>query len=303
MEEGLSFFLQIQYPLWYSMPKAYAKINLGLRVREKRPDGFHNISTVFHTVNVFDLITFEQAPEIVVSTNVPEAPSDDSNICHKAAALLRRHLGLVGGVRITITKNIPVGAGLGGGSSDAALVLKMLPRLWGCPVDEPTARHLALQLGSDVPYFLGRGSAVAEGRGELLHYFHLDIPYAILLCNPNIHVATAWAYAHVTPSPGPGATDLRDALLEGIQDAQRLTEELRNDFEPVVFAAHPEAGQVKREMLSRGAVFASMSGSGSTLYGFFPSPREATTAACSLEKKGYRTFLTEPHFSPEEPAL
>ena len=178
---------------------AYAKINIGLYVVERRPDGFHNIETVFHRIAIADALSLTPAGEIRVSSSSPDAPSDNTNICFKAAALLQAHLKTSQGVHIHIEKQVPVGAGLGGGSADAACVLRQLPALWGATVPEESLRTMALQLGSDVPYFLSPGSAVAGGRGELLQYFTLDVPYTILLCNPGIHVATGWAYGRITP--------------------------------------------------------------------------------------------------------
>ncbi|MCC6398975.1 MAG: 4-(cytidine 5'-diphospho)-2-C-methyl-D-erythritol kinase, partial [Bacteroidetes bacterium] len=179
------------------MFRAYAKINLGLYVVERRPDGFHNIETIFHRVDIADTIRLAPAREITVTSSSPEAPSDSSNICHGAASMLRDHLGVTRGVHIHIEKQIPVGAGLGGGSADAACILRELPAFWGAAVPDQVLSTLALKLGSDVSFFLSPGSAVARGRGEILEYFPLDIPYTILLCNPNVHVSTAWAYAQI----------------------------------------------------------------------------------------------------------
>jgi 4-diphosphocytidyl-2-C-methyl-D-erythritol kinase len=281
---------------------AYAKINLGLLVLNKRPDGYHNIETVFHRVDLFDRISFAPSAEISVVSTSPDAPSDETNICYKAAKLLREHLGLQDGVTITIEKRIPVGAGLGGGSSDAATVLSRLPAFWGYPVDMGLLYELALKLGSDVPYFLGPGSASASGRGEILHYFSLDLPYTILLCNPNIHVATGWAYGQIHPREGREGADLRTVLMQGMQDPRLLNQMLVNDFEPPVFRAFPEVGKLKDEMLAAGAVYAAMSGSGSTVYGLFETAKEAEGVATRLHASGYRTFITAPHFFPADQA-
>jgi len=278
------------------MHRAYAKINLGLRILERRPDGFHNIETVFHRIALHDEVTLEPAGTIEVSTSLSAAPGGEANICYGAVRLLQERLGVRTGARISIRKAIPVGAGLGGGSADAALVLRELPRLWGLDVTEETLRELALQLGSDVPYFLGPGSALARGRGEQLSYTQLEIPYTILLCSPDIHVSTAWAYRGVTAS---GIRDLPDLLVilrEGLEDPTLLRGSLINDFEPTVFASYPEIQRVKETMLDSGAVYASMSGSGSSVFGLFAAGDDAAALAESFRRRGYSTSTTPPGF-------
>lgn len=276
--------------------RAYAKINLGLLVRDRRPDGYHSIETVFHRIDLCDELVLEPAEEISMVSDSRDVPTDEANLCFKAAVLLQQSLGLRAGVRITLRKNIPVGAGLGGGSADAAEVLRHLPHLWQCSASEQTVQSLALKLGSDVPYFLRRGSAIGRGRGDILDYFDLDVPYTILVCNPNIHISTAWAYQQVRPSAAHPALQLRDLVVSGMHDPGRLVSELRNDFEPAVFKAYPEVRRLKEAMVRGGAAFASLSGSGSSIYGFFSSPDEARGVSSDCAAKGYRTFFTPPHF-------
>ena len=278
--------------------RAYAKINLGLFVIEKRPDGYHNIETVFHRVNLFDEISFNASRQIGVSSSSSAAPSDERNICFKAATLLAKYLKVTNGVMISIRKNIPVGAGLGGGSSNAATVLLHLPAFWGHTASNDLLHSLALQLGSDVPYFMTTGSASAKGRGEDLEYFTLDVPYTILLCNPRIHISTAWAYQHVTPHQR--KIDLKDLVVRGMKDTSLLAT-LKNDFEEPVFREHTAIKEVKELMLQSGAAFSSMSGSGSMVYGLYSDPQKAKEAAGILNSRGWNTYLTHPHFSPVEP--
>jgi len=287
------FRYSVLHPIMF---RAYAKINIGLYVVERRPDGYHNIETVFHRIDLWDELAFAPSPTIEIRTDSPEVPGDASNICHKAARLLQNHLGVSTGVRISLRKRVPVGAGLGGGSADGAAVLRELPAFWKRAVDEQTLRRLALELGSDVPFFLGHGSAVACGRGEILDYFPLDIPFVILLCHPGIHVATAWAYGHITPGTTGKPADLRQAVLQGIREPSRLAQLLRNDFEPVVFPSHPVIADVKESMVRGGAVFSLMSGSGSSVYGFFKAVPGAERVAASLAARGFRTSVTLPHF-------
>lgn len=275
--------------------RAYAKINLGLRITGRRADGYHDIETVFHRIDLFDEITLSRAGEIRVESTDPAAPGDESNMCHKAARLLQERLGESSGVRCRISKRIPVGAGLGGGSADAAVILRSLPTLWGREADSGTVHDIALELGSDVPYFLGTGSAFAKGRGEILEYFTLNLPFAVCVCYPNIRLSTSWAYSVVTPR-GERLPDLRSALQAGIRTPPLLRETLVNDFEEPVTAHHPEIGEVKDALLSAGSVFASMSGSGSSVYGLYPDMHGAEEAARSCRIRGHRAFVTPPGF-------
>jgi 4-diphosphocytidyl-2-C-methyl-D-erythritol kinase len=279
--------------------RAYAKINIGLFVREKRPDGYHNIATVFHRIDLYDEIVFEKGDEIVVATTDPATPSDERNLCYKAAKLLREQLGVQGGVRISIRKNIPVGAGLGGGSSDAASVLRALPEFWGHTIEVNQLRRLALQLGSDVPYFLQKGTAVGYGRGDVLEYFELDVPYFILLCYPDVHVSTHWAYQSVI-STGSFPEDIKQVVIGGMKTPSSLRENIRNDFEPIVFREFPIVMKLKEMMMNDGADFALMSGSGSSVFGFFSREQSALAVEKKLHAQGWSTVQTVPHFSPEE---
>lgn len=279
---------------------AYAKINLGLRVLERRPDGYHNIATVLHRVAWHDDVAFLPSSDIRVVSSSSEIPSGETNICFRAAELLSRELQPGTGVLIELQKRIPVGAGLGGGSSDAATVLLELPRFWRCTVRPEVLRMLALELGSDVPYFLEKGSALATGRGERLSYFFLDIPYWILLCFPNVHVSTRWAYRNVKPGRIASVEVLKETLIEHIHDPRRLADALVNDFEPVVFQTNPSVREVKEMMQRAGTVFASMSGSGSSVFGFFDDEAKAREMEAVFAARGYRTNLTPPHWSGQQ---
>ncbi len=281
------------------MHRAYAKINLGLLILDRRPDGYHSIETVFHKIDLSDEIGFDPAPEITLTTNDPQLPTDERNICVRAARLLRRKLGIQEGVRITLQKMIPTGSGLGGGSSDAAAVLRWLPEFWGRAAKESTLQQLALLLGADVPYFLGHGSALAKGRGELLKFFPLDIPFTILVCYPNIHISTSWAYGALPHRRVAPRVDLQGILRIGITEPIRLVNGLRNDFEPVIFKHHPEIMRVKEAMMRGGAEYASLSGSGSAVYGLFADASYAHEVSAYFTGKGYHTFLTRPHFMPD----
>ncbi len=276
--------------------RAYAKINIGLAVVARREDGYHTVRTLFHRVDLHDEIRLEPAARIEVVSSSPDAPGDRTNLCHRAARALSGHLGTSDGVRIHLRKQIPVGAGLGGGSSDAAAVLRALPVFWNRPVEHQTLATIALGIGSDVPYFLQVGSALAGGRGEELEYFALDLPFAILLCHPRIPVSTAWAYTQVHPSGEP--PPLLASLNRGLADPSLLRTQLRNDFEEPVFRQYPEIRDVKLSMLETGAVYSSLSGSGSAVFGFYADSAAAEAGASELRSRGYDTWITPPHFQP-----
>ncbi len=279
-----------------TMFPAYAKINLGLRVLSRRPDGFHNIETVFHRIDLYDEIEFLPSPTIHVESSSRDVPGDVTNLCHRAATLLQEALTPEGGVHIRLLKRIPTGAGLGGGSSDAATVLLKLPSFWNRTIDAATLHTFAVRLGADVPFFLGSGSALGRGRGEQLEFFPLDIPFWILLCNARIHISTAWAYRKVKVATRRELRDLREILSDGFRTPAVLSRELTNDFESAVFPKYPVLRAIRQEMLQGGAVYASMSGSGSSMYGFFRHEEEARAVADAFTARGYLTCITAPHF-------
>lgn len=284
--------------------KAYAKINLGLRILRKREDGYHDIETVFFRVNPFDEINLELDSKISMTSNEINLPIDETNLCIRAAKLLQQQTGVTKGAKIRLLKNIPIGAGLGGGSSDAASTLLGLVKLWNLKIPEEKLRSIALELGSDVPYFLKTGTAFAEGRGEILEYFDFDLPYWIVLLYPNIHISTAWAYQslnathpHHVSHPTSHIT-LKDFLLKNIHNSHELNQNLLNDFEPAVLHEHKQIGFAKLMLYSEGACFAQMSGSGSSVFGFFNDEHKAISAAEKLQNR-YKIFITASIFHPE----
>ena len=278
--------------------RAYAKINLGLRILRKRTDGYHDIETVLHRVDLYDELNIDPSTSLGLSSSDPNLPGNENNLCLRAASLLRKNLGITPGARISLKKKIPVGSGLGGGSSDAGTVLRELPAFWDVSADGNMLLRLALELGSDVPYFLHDGAALARGRGEVLEYFALSIPYTILLCTPRVHVSTAWAYSLVKPGTREHHSNLKEILLEGLQNPTDLSRHLENDFEPVVFEAYPLIRRIKDLMLQEGAVYASLSGSGSSVFGLFSSTDLLESASAILRSWNCHVFHSPPHFSP-----
>ncbi len=279
--------------------RAYAKINLGLQILAKRPDGYHEIETVFHQVNLFDEIELIPNQEgIRLTCDNRDVPTDESNLCVKAAMLLQQITGVQEGVDIVLRKRIPLGAGLGGSSTDAAAVLRGLRKLWGLDIASDELRSLSTSLGSDVPFFIEGGTAYATGRGEVLETMELEVPYWILLVTPPVHVSTAWAYGNIRLNPNLRRENLKALVCEHLQEPRVLVNKLRNDFEPLIFREHPEVMRAKEILVRGGAEFALMSGSGSSIFGFFRNASDAQELAEAIAPM-YRTSLTEPFFKPE----
>jgi len=273
---------------------APAKINLGLQIVGKRSDGFHNINTVFHRVGIFDELTFERRTTgLSMSCNRTDLPTNEDNICLRAAAAVVHESGYDGGLHIHLNKVIPLGAGLGGGSSDAAAVLTFLPDFFGTPLSDSALFRLAMKLGSDVPFFLKQGTAYAQGRGEILTYFELTVPYWLVLVWPAVHVDTTWAYRNLVLRPGLPVLNLQQLLLDHVQSAKALVGIIRNDFETVIFRHHEEVMHVKDTMSTMGAEFTLMSGSGSSVFGWFSDGDRAKKCAATFSTP-HSVFLLPP---------
>ena len=284
--------------------QAYSKINIGLRILRKRADGYHDIETVFARILPCDEIILKQSDILTLVCAKPELATDENNLCIKAAELLQQQFDVSKGAHITLKKQIPVGAGLGGGSSNAAATLLGLVQLWNLKISAETLSTLSLELGSDVPYFLHHGMAHATGRGEMLDYFDLEIPYWIVLVYPNIHVSTVWAYREIDVTASSTKetakshqSSFKDLVIKNIHHPEQLRMTIVNDFESVVMKAYPLIAQIKKGLYDNGAVFAQMSGSGSSVYGFFETEEGAASVLRQFEKR-YAVFLTPPNFSP-----
>lgn len=280
--------------------RAYAKINVGLRILRKREDGYHDIETIFHQVNLFDDLHFKlHEREVLLKTDNAQLSPDAPNLCVKAAELLRDVTGTADGVEIYLKKRIPVGAGLGGGSSDAASTLKALRQLWRLDITDDELSSIALSLGSDVPFFLNGGTAYALGRGEELESMVLSIPYWIVVVTPPVNVSTAWAYKNISHAGAVLPVDLRSSLTEQINRPARMIRAIVNDFEGVVFPAYPQIEDLKRTFTQSGAVFTLMSGSGSSVFGFFDD-QEKVKRFTNQFGSDYFVSTSEPSFSPRQ---
>lgn len=241
------------------------KINLGLQILQKRVDGYHNIATVFYPIPLYDVIEIIPAAETnLFTTGLTVSGNTEDNLCLKAYRLLQKDFALPP-VHIHLHKTIPMGAGLGGGSANGAFVLRLLNDKLNLTISKEQLIAYALQLGSDCPFFILNQPCYATGRGELLTPIPLDLKgYKLLLINPGIHINTGWAFGQLQPAQPAIALD---ALITAPITKWRHT--LINDFEKAVFAAHPVIAHIKATLYQQGALYATMSGSGSTVIGIF----------------------------------
>ena len=242
------------------------KINLGLNITSKRADGFHNIETVFYPVQLNDILEIVQADELkFTSTGLPISGAEESNLCLKAYQLIKQDYPGIPPIHIHLHKVIPMGAGLGGGSSDGAFMLALLNNKFNLEITKEQLTNYALLLGSDCPFFIINKPSFATGRGEILTAIDIDLSnYKILLVNPNIHVSTKEAFAGLMPKL-PVKT-IADNIYEPVESWKDI---LTNDFENTLFKQHPDLKLIKEDLYKEGAVYASMTGTGSTLYGIF----------------------------------
>lgn len=273
---------------------APAKVNLGLHVLRRRPDGYHEIETVFAPVGWGDRLTAEPRDRLNVTTTDPALPTDKGNLVWKAAEVLAEWAGIVPRVGLHLDKRVPYGAGLGSGSSDAAAVLRLCTELWALDVPEADLARLGASLGADVPFFLGDGPALGTGLGTdlapLAHPVGVPwrCPFPLVVVVPPVHVSTAEAYELITPR----ATDRPDlALAVMSDDLDRWRREVTNDFEAPVVGRHPEVGRELDRLRHHGAPWAALSGSGSAVVGAFERITEAEAAAGDAKASGARVWV------------
>ena len=273
--------------------KAPAKINIGLSVLSKREDGFHNLSTLFYPIkDLFDLLTFELSSEFSFNCSDPSLPVGEENLVVKAKNLLEQVSGKKLNAKIGLIKNIPSQAGLGGGSSDAAAALISLNELFRLNLRSDHLRDLSLKLGSDVPFFLRSLPAIGKSRGEILEPVDLEITEPILIVNPRINISTKEAFQNIIPENS--EPDYRSVIQNERLNYRLMKAVVVNDFEKYAFETFPEIEKIKKDLYGYGAVFAQMSGSGSTVYGIFPDMKSAEDAKKSFPTN-YLCFLSNPH--------
>jgi 4-diphosphocytidyl-2-C-methyl-D-erythritol kinase len=250
------------------------KINLGLSITGKFPDGYHRIETLIVPLPLSDILETVPAADSKGSfstTGLSIAGNAYDNLCYKAWKMLDDEFH-IGQVEIHLHKIVPAGAGLGGGSSDAAFMLKMLNSIYNLGLDEKTLAGYAARLGMDCPFFVANKPAMATGRGEILDKFDLNLSgIHVAIVKPQIHISTAEAYAGIVPNEK--QTPLAEILAKPISDWKNL---LINDFEASVFRRYPQISEIKEQLYNAGAVYAAMSGSGSAVFGLFGKPAEIT---------------------------
>lgn len=274
---------------------SYAKINLGLFVRERLPNGYHDIETGFAFIDWSDRLEVRPAGETRIECADATVPTGKDNLIIKAIQAFHHRFGTSGYFHIKLDKQIPAGAGLGGGSSNAAVMLRLLNRIYekDIPLDELC--RLGATLGADVPVFIRARPAIGRGTGTELSAANLQPDYFIVSVWPGIHSSTAEAYTECTPG-GPPEISL-DELAD--YDADEWNYLLRNDLEAPVIARYPQIGNMKDQMYDMGAVFAAMSGSGSAVFGIFEQEFTALEAYQYLLQLDYRAKLTPPGFTPD----
>lgn len=243
-----------------------AKINIGLYITGKRPDGYHNIESVFYPIPLRDALEIVVADELKFTTSGLDIPGDqDKNLCLKAYHLMAESYEKVKPVHIHLQKNIPMGAGLGGGSADGAFTINLLNNFFNLNLDVTTRESIAAQLGSDCPFFIDNIPKLVTGRGEVMHTHPLNLKgWFLSVVSPQIHVSTSEAYAGIQP----GSVSM---------DWEKLTDDVSswsemgvvNQFEATVAKKHPKILDIKNQLLRDGALYASMTGSGSSVYGLF----------------------------------
>jgi 4-diphosphocytidyl-2-C-methyl-D-erythritol kinase len=266
-------------------------VNLALEVLGRRADGYHEVATVMQTVELCDRVVLEDIDALELATTAPGVPTDASNLALRAALGLRERAGLDRGVRITLDKQIPVAAGLGGGSTDAAAVLLGLNRLWG--LRWPTARlaEVAVALGMDVPFFLRGGAAFATGRGEKLEAMR-GAAMALVLVNPRYASSTAEAYGRLTPAMYTDGTRARaTATALGAKRVERVAGSLYNALEAAILPVQPEIGRMKAALLAGGALGALMSGSGPTVFGIARSLDHARQIQRRVQRASWECWV------------
>jgi 4-diphosphocytidyl-2-C-methyl-D-erythritol kinase len=268
-----------------------AKINLFLKILGKRPDGYHDIYSLVQTVNLYDTLTIseiDRGTELIGNTT--KVPLDSSNIIWKAVELLRRLTGFAQGIQINLTKRIPVGAGLGGGSSDAAATLKGVTQLLDLNLSRQQLQQLGATLGSDVPFFFSTGSAIISGRGEMVEEVKIATDYSVFLVVPDFAVSTAEAYAKVkialTNSSNMPTFNREKMSAELLP----LLDQLGNDFERLVTSDHPAVASCMQFLREAGARVVGLSGSGSAFFGLFDRAPDPSLATMISGRFGWQVF-------------
>lgn len=278
-----------------AIARSYAKINLTLDVLAKRSSGYHDVAMIMQSLTLFDLLIVDKAAQdIQISCNLKYLPCDERNIAYKAAALFFEETGIDAGARILIHKNIPVAAGLAGGSGNAAAVLCALDLLYGTHMGDEKLCGLGTKLGADVPFCILGGTQFAEGIGEKLSELHGMPKLYTLLVKPAVSVSTAYIYSEIDSAKGLVHPD-NPAMIKAIKngDISGICGGLSNIMEGVTAKLHPVIDEIKQELIDAGAQGALMSGSGPTVFGLFDDAKTAKAACDSFSKRYKEVYFTK----------
>lgn len=266
-----------------------AKINIGLNVVSKRDDGFHNIETIFYPIELYDEISIKKSDHFNFISDNPNIKLDEDNLIIKAKNEIENYVNKKIDVEIELNKKIPIGAGLGGGSSDAASTLMGLNKLLDLNISHIELKKIALKLGSDVPFFLNPVPCFAEARGEVIYPINFTIKDLLLIVNPKIHISTKWAFNQIVPDKPV------ISLKSFIENKKIKTDDLfriaSNDFEEIVFSNYSTIKKIKAFLLDSGAYFSMMTGTGSTVFGIFKDEEAAHQAELYLSCQNYFTYI------------
>ena len=283
--------------------QAYAKINLGLDVLRKRPDGYHEVKMIMQSISLADTLELKKLPEETIrlingaEQDNPEVPMDKTNLIYQAIDLIKQKYAISEGIEATLTKRIPVAAGMAGGSTDAAAALKGMNQLFALGLSEQELCELGVTLGADIPYCIMGGTALSEGIGERLTPLPPMPDCWILIAKPPICVSTRFVYGNLKANELTAHPDI-DGMTEAIKhnDLHGITSRLENVLETVTIPAHPEIAVIKDKMLDYGAMQALMSGSGPTVFGIFAEEEQAAEAGTAIQKEGLsgQVYLTKP---------
>ncbi len=283
--------------------QAYAKINLGLDVLRKRPDGYHEVKMIMQSISLADTLELKKIPEGTIrlingaERDNPEVPMDKTNLIYRAIDLIKQKYAISEGIEATLTKRIPVAAGMAGGSTDAAAALKGMNQLFALGLSEQELCELGVTLGADIPYCIMGGTALSEGIGERLTPLPPMPECWILIAKPPICVSTGFVYGNLKANELTVHPDI-DGMTEAIKhnDLHGITSRLGNVLETVTIPAHPEIAVIKDRMLDYGAMQALMSGSGPTVFGIFAEEEQAAEAGTAIQKEGLsgQVYLTKP---------
>ncbi len=252
--------------------RAPAKINLFLKILGRRDDGYHDIFSWFQAISLYDYISYEKSANAGIELRIehsPDLPTDKTNLIVRTADLMFKNFGLSGGLKIHLKKNIPVAAGLGGGSSDSAATIYAIDKLFELGLTDIELRKLGLKIGSDIPFFFSSGQAEVTGRGDIIENIKLPLNYYIVLVNPGIFISTAESYAGLKMSLTSQRTGIKLFRCKDFKEMVINLLEIENDFEKGHLKSFPILEKVSSALTNAGARLVRMSGSGPTIYGLF----------------------------------